>query len=246
MIYIDLLEQFKEFDLAPEVISSLIVMLLIIIWAIYVGIRAHFQDPLKKPKGMLLLAEIGVGFFDNMAYGLMGKRFKNFGGYIMGIALYLFFAFIWGLTGLPAPLTYMAIPLSLGLSSFMMIHAQSIRFTKWGYFKRYIDPLPVFLPVNLISMWAPLLALTLRLFGNAISGWVIMSVIYIALENLSATIFAFLEPIIGEWNQVFIAPLVTWILHLYFDLWSAFIQTTVFISLTQIYVGQEAPEDFTD
>ena len=246
MIYIDLLEQFKEFDLAPEVISSLIVMLLIIIWAIYVGIRAHFQDPLKKPKGMLLLAEIGVDFFDNMAYGLMGKRFKNFGGYIMGIALYLFFAFIWGLTGLPAPLTYMAIPLSIGLSSFMMIHAQSIRFTKWGYFKRYIDPLPVFLPVNLISMWAPLLALTLRLFGNAISGWVIMSVIYIALENLSATIFAFLEPIIGEWNQVFIAPLVTWILHLYFDLWSAFIQTTVFISLTQIYVGQEAPEDFTD
>ncbi len=246
MIFIDIIGQFKEFDLAPEVISSLIVMLLIIIWAIYVGIRAHFQDPLKKPKGMLLVAEFGVEFFDNMAYGLMGKQFKNFGGYIMGIALYLFLAFIWGLTGLPAPLTYMAIPLSLGLSSFVMIHAQSIRFTKWGYFKRYIDPLPVFLPVNLISMWAPLLALTLRLFGNAISGWVIMSIVYLALENLSATIFAFLEPIIGEWNQVFIAPLVTWILHLYFDLWSAFIQTTVFISLTQIYVGQEAPEDFTD
>ena len=49
----------------------------------------------------------------------------------------------------------------------------------------------------------------------------------------------------GSWNEVFFAPFVAWILHLYFDLFSGFIQTTVFIFLTMLFVGQEAPEDDT-
>lgn len=238
-----ILENFKSTNLAGGVVTSLIVILIMIILAIYIGIRAHFQDPLKRPKGLLLIAEIGVNFFENMAEGLLGKRFRIFGGYLMAVGVYMFLAFIFGLTGLPSPITYMAIPLSLGLSTFMLIHATAIKYNKFRYFKRYIEPVPVFLPVNLISMWAPLLSLTLRIFGNAISGFVIMSIIYAGLETASASIFAALEPMIGEWNQVFLAPLVTWVFHLYFDLWAGFIQTTVFLSLTAIYVGQEIPED---
>ena len=101
----------------------------------------------------------------------------NFGGFIMGVAVYLFIAFIFGLTGLPSPVTYMAVPLSLGLTTFILIHVTSIRYTKWKYFKRYIDPIPIFLPINLISMWAPLLSLTLRLFGNAIAGWALLTIV---------------------------------------------------------------------
>lgn len=239
----EILENFKSTNLAGGVVTSLIVILIMIILAIYIGIRAHFQDPLKRPKGLLFIAEIGVNFFENMAEGLLGKRFRIFGGYLMAIGVYMFLAFIFGLTGLPSPITYMAIPLSLGLSTFMLIHATAIKYNKFRYFKRYIEPVPVFLPVNLISMWAPLLSLTLRIFGNAISGFVIMSIIYAGLETASASIFAALEPMIGEWNQVFLAPLVTWVFHLYFDLWAGFIQTTVFLSLTSIYVGQEIPED---
>ena len=239
----EILQNFKETNLAGGVVSSLIVILIMIILSIYIGIRAHFQDPLKRPKGMLLVAEVGVNFFEGMAEGLLGKHFRGFGGYMMAIGVYMFIAFIFGLTGLPSPITYMAIPLSLGLSTFMLIHATAIKYNKFKYFKRYIEPVPLFLPINLISMWAPLLSLTLRIFGNAISGFVIMSILYAGLEGLSATIFSALEASIGEGNQVFIAPLITWIFHLYFDLWAGFIQTTVFLSLTAIYVGQECPED---
>ena len=242
MIFLDILEQFKAMDIAGEVYSSLIVVGIIIVFSIYIGIRAHFQNPLKKPKGALLVAEMGVGFFENMAEGLLGKNFRTFGGYIMIIAVYLFTAFIFGLTGLPSPVTYMAIPLSLAMTTFVLIHATAVRFNKFKYFKRYVDPLPIFLPINLISMWAPLLSMTLRLFGNAIAGFVIMSIVYFGLQNVSALIFGAL--VASPWNEIFIAPFITWILHLYFDLWSGFIQTTVFISLTMIYVGQEAPDDF--
>ena len=244
-------DNFFDFDIAPEVYSSLIVILVIIIFSIVVGIIARHQDPLKKPKGIMNVAEFGVNFFDNFASEMMGPSFKGFGGYIMAIAMYLFVAFILGCFGLPSPMTYMAIPLSLGLTSFVMIHATAVKYQKWKYFKRYIDPIPIFLPINLLSMWAPLLSLTLRLFGNAVAGTVIMTIMYQALEALNGAIFNFLPTVVDGWfagnyNGALITPIVTGVFHLYFDLFSAFIQTTVFISLTAIFIAQEGPEDVSD
>ena len=233
-------DNFFNLDIPGEVISSLIVMLIIIILAIIIAIQAHFQDPLKKPKGLLLLAEIGVKFFDGFVKELTGSALPNFGGFIMAVAVYLFIAFIFGLTGLPSPVTYMAVPLSLGLTTFLLIHLISAKFTKWGYFKRYVDPLPLFLPVNLLSMWAPLLSLTLRLFGNAIAGWALLTIVEFALRDASAAIFSFVP---AGWNEVFLAPIPLAVLHAYFDLFSGLIQTVVFISLTAIFIGQEIPEE---
>ena len=233
-------DNFFKIDIPGEVISSLIVMLIIVILAIVIAIQAHFQDPLKKPKGLLLIAEIGVEFFDNFVKDLTGSALPNFGGFIMGVATYLFIAFIFGLTGLPSPVTYMAVPLSLGLTTFLLIHLISAKFTKWRYFKRYVEPLPVFLPVNLLSMWAPLLSLTLRLFGNAIAGWALLTIVEFSLRDASAAIFSFVP---SGWNEIFLAPIPLAILHAYFDLFSGLIQTVVFISLTAIFIGQEIPEE---
>ena len=233
-------DHFFDLDIPGEVISSLICMLIIVILSIIIAIKAHFADPLKKPKGLLHIAEIGVNYFDGFVKDLTGSALPNFGGFIMGVACYLFLAFIFGLTGLPSPVTYMAVPLSLGLTTFLLIHLISARYTKWGYFKRYIDPLPVFLPVNLLSMWAPLLSLTLRLFGNAIAGWALLTIVEVSLRDLSASLFSFIN---SEWNQVFLAPIPLAILHAYFDLFSGLIQTVVFISLTAIFIGQEIPEE---
>lgn len=229
--------------LAPEVISSLIVVGIIIIVSIIIAIRAKFADPLKKPKGILFLAETGVNFFDNLVGEMMGIHFKGYGGFVMAIAVYLFLAFIFGLTGLPSPVTNLAVPLSLALVSFILIHATSAKYTKWGYFKRYVDPFPVMLPINLISMWAPLLSMTLRMFGNALAGWTLMSIVYWALGSLSGMIFSFID---SAWNQVFIAPFITPVLHAYFDLFSGLIQTVIFIFLTMINIANEVPEDLDE
>jgi len=147
----DIVKRFLDTSagLSGETISSLILIGIISLLAIYICIRSRFADPLKKPKGILFLAEVGVTFFDGLVESLMGPRYRGFGGFIMAIATYLFLAFIWGLTGLPAPVTYLATPLSLGLITFVLIHLNSIRFTRFRYFKRYIEPVPIFLPINL-------------------------------------------------------------------------------------------------
>lgn len=233
-------KDFFKFDIAGEVYSSLIVILIMVILAIIIGIQAARQDPLKKSKGLLLICEIGIDFFDRQVKELMGPHFKGFGGFIMGIATYLFLSFIIGLTGLPSPVGYLAVPLSLALITFTLIHFTSVKYTKWAYFKRYIDPIPIFLPINLISMWAPLLSLTLRLFGNALSGWTLMTLVYFAFESLSNMIFGALPDGFAP-LAMFVAP----VLHAYFDIFSGFIQTTVFIFLTMIFVAQEGPEDIS-
>ena len=94
-------DQFFKISVAPEVITSIIVMAIIAILAIIVGVMARRQDPLKKPRGLLLIAEIGVETFDGMVEEYMGPKFKGFGGFVMAIATYLFISFIFGLTGLP-------------------------------------------------------------------------------------------------------------------------------------------------
>lgn len=227
-------------DTIGSLFSSGLCMLIIVILTIIVNIKARHADPLKKPKGLLFFFEFGVEFFDSAVENIMGEKFRSFGGFIFAIAMYLFIGFIFGLTGLPAPMTNLAMPLSLGFLSFALIHITSIRFTKWKYFKRYIDPFPFFLPINLLSMWAPLLSLTFRLFGNALAGWTLMSVVYCALESLSAMIFSFIP---SDVNTIFIAPFITPVLHAYFDLFSAFIQTSVFVMLTMLFIANEVPEE---
>ena len=239
----DIVKRFLDTSsgLSGETISSLILIGIISLLAIYICIRSRFADPLKKPKGILFLAEVGVNFFDGLVESLMGPRYRGFGGFIMAIAVYLFLAFIWGLTGFPAPVTYLATPLSLGLITFVLIHANSIRFTKFRYFKRYIEPIPLFLPINLISMWAPLLSLTMRLFGNALAGWTLMTLLYAALNGIGGTVIEAAGQAMGAGS--FVAPIITPILHAYFDLFSGLIQTVVFLFLSMIFIANEGPED---
>ncbi len=239
----DLVKRFLDTSsgLSGETISSLILIGIISLLAIYICIRSRFADPLKKPKGILFLAEVGVNFFDGLVESLMGPRYRGFGGFIMAVAVYLFLAFIWGLTGLPAPITYLATPLSLGLVTFVLIHANAMRYNKFRYFKRYIDPIPVFLPINLISMWAPLLSLTMRLFGNALAGWTLMTLLYAALNGIGGTVIEAAGQAMGAGS--FVAPIVTPILHAYFDLFSGLIQTVVFLFLSMIFIANEGPED---
>ena len=245
MILTSIFDNFFIFDVSGEVITSLIVMAIEAILFIIIGIMAKCHNPLKKPKGLLTLAEYGTEFFDGMVENLMGPRFKGFGGFIMVIAVYIFLSFIIGLLGLPSPMTNLAVPLSLGLTTFVLIHATSVKYTGIKYFKRYIEPIPLFLPINLISMWAPMLSLTLRLLGNAIAGWVIMSLVYSGTSMLSDTIFGAIQAGADTYSIPAFSFLAS-ILHLYFDLFGGFIQTTVFISLSMIFISQEAPEDLIE
>ena len=190
---------------------------------------------------------MGVEKVQSMVLSIMGKKWLSFSGYACALFVFVFLAFVFGLIGLPGPMSYMATPLTLGLCTFILIHATAMKANKIKYLTRYTDPLPpyipIFVPINLLSMWAPLLSLTLRLFGNAISGSVLMSIIYYFFAFVSDNLFAFIESNI---RFAILTPIITPVFHAYFDIMSGAIQTLVFTMLTMIFVSQEDPDESSE
>ncbi len=225
-------------SLPAETYTSWMVMAIIIIFSILVYSRAKTVDPFAKPKGILLIAEWIVVTVEGLVKTNMGFHFRFLSPYFLGITLYVFIGFLFGLTGLSSPLSYYLNTFTIVLMSFILIHFTAIKTNGWKYFKRFIEPFVVFLPINLVSVWAPLVSMSFRIFGNILSGFILMSLIYFSLGQLSDWVFSFLP---SGLSSLWLAPLIAPWFHLYFDLFSALIQTLVFISLSMLFIAQEGP-----
>lgn len=232
------LSEIFDYVFVPQIFVSLLVMFIIVILSIIIGYKVKKMKIDDKPIGITLLAILFYNTLDKFTINIMGRKNRGFTSIVLAISVYLFLSFIIGLTGLPSPVVYLATPLSLALITFFCVHITAMKENNLRYFKRYVEPFFVFLPINLVSMWAPTLSLTFRLFGNAVSGFCIMNLVYFSFENLSNLIFGGTLGNVGP-TSIWIAPFFTPILHLYFDLFSGFIQTLVFTMLTLIYVAQE-------
>lgn len=239
-------------------LSSLLIMAVLIIVGAIVGIRATIglkkKEYLKRPKGILFFAELYYDMCQGFVGSNMGESAKGYGGYFWTLFAYLFISFIFSIFGLPSVVDWLAVPLSLAIIMFVIIQAVAIKYQHFGYFHRYIEPIPVFLPINLITMWSPIISTTMRMFGNCLAGSVIIGLIQWALANASNAIFGAMgvTGFIGtnlesywnlwpHWTGIFLAPIPMGILNLYFSLFSGFVQTLVFASLTALWIAQERP-----
>ena len=226
-------------DLPSEIYGSIIVLIIVLILSLIVFFKVKKTDPLAKPKGIVHLSEILVTKIDGMVESMMGKKFlrRGMGGYFTAIAVYIVLGFTLGLLGLPTPMVNLIVPVSLGTLTIILVHATAVRANKWRYFKRFVEPVFFFLPINIISTFAPLISLSLRLFGNALAGWTIMNLLYWGSGLLANVIYGGFIPT-GP-SSLLVTPILAPFLHMYFDLFGAFIQTLVFVSLSMIFISQE-------
>lgn len=245
----DMIASFQNptFRLSGATISSLIVMGIVLILVIIVGIQARHHDPMKPERGLLLVATGFYEWLENWTESIMGRKPRNWPGYFFGLFIYLFLAFIWSITGLPSIIDTLVIPLTLSTVMFILIQATGIRYQKWRYFHRYVEPISIFLPINLVTMWTPIISTSLRMFGNALSGSVVIGLLNWALKNVSVMVFSGLAA--GYANPldspaaIFFGSIPIGILNLYFALFSGYVQTLVFASLNGVWIGAELPED---
>lgn len=236
----DLSERFLNFEITGPVYCSLVIMALLVVLVLIVFIETLIQDPLKKPKRILALAQFFVEYVDDFAKEKMGPNSGNWGGYFFCLFIYLFLSFIWSITGMTSVVDYLLIPFSLSVVMFVLIQFTAIRHQHLRYFHRYIEPIPLWLPINLITMWTPIISTSLRMFGNALAGSVVIGLVDWALRKISLSMFSALPNNAG---QIFLAPIPIGILNLYFSLFSGFVQTLVFASLNAVWIGQELPQE---
>ena len=105
----------------------------------------------------------------------------------------------------------------------------------------FIEPIPVFLPMNIFGKFSTILSMSLRLFGNVLCGGIIMSLIYSFTEFVSSALVGLFTSSGSVFN--FVAPVLAPVLHAYFDVFSGFIQTLIFITLTMVFIGNEMTDD---
>lgn len=210
----------QEVYLTTTHVSLLIVCVGLLIFALVV--RSKLKDT-DKPSGLQNVAELIVEMLDGMVNSSMGsKNAVKYRNYIGTLFIFLLISNISGLLGLRPPTADYGVTFPLGIITFILIQYNNIRWNKTGAFTDLFKPIPVLFPINLIGEIATPFSLSLRLFGNVVSGTVIMALIYGLLSK-----FAFFWP---------------GILHAYFDVFSGAIQTYVFCMLTMVFITQKIPE----
>ena len=217
-----------------QVYASLFIILALIIVSIIVGIRVKKLDPKGKTPAWLVPFLMIVDFINNLTKESFGRRWKPYAPYLLALMSFVFFANISGVVGLATPTSYIVIDACLAIISFFVIQITGmISQGPKGYLKGFIDPIPLMLPINIISELTLPISLALRIMGNIMSGAVIGSIV----KGLVG---------INGWLAFIIIP-GTVIVNLIFDLFSGIIQTLVFVYLTTIFASMKVnPKDLED
>ncbi len=192
-------------------------------------------DPFEKSPAWLTLLEWLVESLDNMAVTNVGKGYAQLMcPYLISISVYIFTSNILGLFSIPSPTSNYSVTLTLAFFTWVF---QQVAAIKHGGIKSYLhgflEPIPLFLPMNIIGKFSSLMSMSLRLFGNILAGGVMMSLIYAFTDVVSNILVPF----------NFVGPLIAPVFHAYFDVFSGFIQTLIFITLTVVLVGNELPDE---
>ncbi|MCD7738529.1 MAG: F0F1 ATP synthase subunit A [Lachnospiraceae bacterium] len=197
-------------------VCLLIVMLVLIGFAFVVNRRMKRAEEI--PRGLQNAAEMIVEMLDGMVKGSMGRHARGFLNYIGTVFIFILICNISGLFGLRPPTADYGVTLPLGILTFILIHANKIRYRGMkGVVNDLCDPWPFWAPINIISDIAVPISLSLRLFANVLSGTCMLALVYGLLS-----FFALIWPAA---------------LHVYFDLFSGAIQTYVFCMLTMTYIS---------
>lgn len=197
-------------------VCVLIVLLVLVGFSIAAG--HTMKRAAEVPTGFQNLVEMIVEMLDKMVGSTMGKNAPGFLNYIGTIFIFILFSNISGLFGLRPPTADYGVTLPLGLMTFTLIHFNKFKYQKVkGVIEGLCNPWPIWAPINIIGDVAVPISLSLRLFANALSGTVMMALVYGLLSKIAII-----------WPAA---------LHVYFDLFSGAIQTYVFCMLTMTYIS---------
>lgn len=115
-----------------------------------------------------------------------------------------------------SPTADINITAGLAIIVFFLMNYLGIKLNGKHYFKHYVEPFPIFLPLNIIENLAKPIALAIRLYANIFAGEVLITVI-LKLGILSI-------PFLAVWQG--------------FSIFVGALQAFIFTILTMVYIAQ--------
>ncbi|MGN0778688.1 MAG: F0F1 ATP synthase subunit A [Aristaeellaceae bacterium] len=145
------------------------------------------------------------------------------------------------LLGLYPPTSDLNVVGGWGILVFMLITKNKLKAGVGYYLKGFTEPIPVMLPMNIISEIATPVSMTFRHFGNVLSGSVVSALVAWALQGASAALLGWLPGALGQ--IPFLQIGLPAILSAYFDVFSGCIQAFIFAMLTMLYISSAYPAE---
>lgn len=214
----------KEMIIHASIVNTVLVVILLSLFALYANKKFKDADTSKKPVGFQNIVEILVEAVNNLVKDTMGEKNMGFAPYIFTIICFIAVANLLGLAGLTPPTSDFSVTFSLALITFFTTQIMLFKTRRGlgGYLKSFGEPFVLLTPLNVIGELSNPVSLSFRLFGNIMSGGIIMTLLYSALG--------------------YFAPIVTPVLHGYFDVFAGLLQTFIFAMLTMIFISGATEE----
>ena len=131
---------------------------------IFAGLLLYFvlvrvSLSVEQPKAVQHMAEITHEFVSEQSEGIIGHGFERFVPYVTVLALFILIGNLMGLVpGLESPTSNPVVPLGFAVVTFLYYHYHGIRVNGASYIKQ------------IISHFARVLSLTVRLYANMFAG----------------------------------------------------------------------------
>ena len=188
-----------------------------------------------------MAAEWIVEKLDGLVSGNMEPVFSAYAPFIGSIMALSVFSSLMSLIGVFPPTSDLNVVGGWAILVFILITKNKLKAGIGSYAKGFLEPIPVMLPMNLISEVATPVSMSFRHFGNVLSGSVISALVAWALQSASAMLLGWLPGFLGE--IPFLQIGLPAILSAYFDVFSGCIQAFIFSMLTMLYISNAYPGD---
>ena len=227
-----------------DVYVIILITLILAVAIILLSKKIDQADPLEKPTGIIVPVLWAFETVYNTVRSNVGEKYaERLTPYVIVLWAYIFVSNIISLFGLSSPTANLSVTLLLAFITWVLIQIVELKFQGLGgYLHSFLEPIPVMLPMNIFGKFSTMVSMSLRLFGNILCGGIMMQLIYSFCQFLSDKIVGLFTATDGSVFN-FVAPILSPLLHAYFDLFAGFIQTLVFVTLTIVLIGNDIPED---
>ena len=202
---------------ADSVVVTWIVMAVLLALSLVLTRNLRVRSPGRVQAAL----EWAVQFLNSFVKTNIGTHWRPFAPWLGTVALYIGVSNLIGIFGLTPPTKDISVTAALAVMSMLLIYGAQFRYNgPLGGLKKFAEPMPLLLPINLMEVVIRPLALCMRLFGNILGAYIIMEMLK------------------------FVAPVILpAVFSIYFDLFDGLIQTVVFVFLTTLFTGEGIKEE---
>lgn len=204
-----------EIWITETIVNTWIIMLLLVILAIFTRIKLNRFK--KIPKGFQNIIEAAIEMFDNFAGGTLGVNLSYISPWFFMIFVFLLASALSSVFGMRAPTADWATTFAFAIATFVIMLVMGFKHKKGEYVKSFFEPHFIFFPLNIIGELAKPVSLSFRLFGNMLSGTIILTLYYA------------LTPMFVQFG-------IPSLLHAFFDVVFGALQTYIFVIISLMYV----------